>query len=335
MIDPNRSIHASMLPGLLLGLVMQLTGQQAAAQGNLVYNGSFELHDTCRQVLGFYSETDGPLGWFSASGSPDYYQGCLPSGTANGIPQSTAAFQYPQDGEYFAGLVTYQLPSGLREYMAIELSEYLVVGETYFVSFFANAAWNGSEEYPGLYAASSHVGALFIMDPGHWNIGDPYRMPGNHAQVYRPDVLADTVNWTLVSGSFVADSAYRYIMLGNHFDNATTDTVLFAHHEWLPKAYTLIDNVRVSTDPLPSGMAHYGSDGVRLYPNPSVGVLTVSGVPPGTSMQVLDTAGRLVYSGVVASALLQLDVASWARGSYVLRAVKGEESRAFKFVLTE
>ncbi|MBK7100692.1 MAG: hypothetical protein IPH63_02655 [Flavobacteriales bacterium] len=42
----------------------------------------------------------------------------------------------------------------------------------------------------------------------------------NYARVYFPQILADTVDWTLVSGSFVADSAYRYVMVGNHFSNA-------------------------------------------------------------------------------------------------------------------
>jgi len=335
MTTLERCFGASMLPSLLLGVAMVSAGKRAAAQENLVVNGSFELYDTCRQVLGFYSETDGPLGWFSASGSPDYMQGCVPNGTANGVPQSSRAFQYAQEGGSFVGVVTYQLPTGLREYIMSELLEPLTLGETYYVNFYANAAWQGSVQNPDLYAASSHIGALFTMEPGHWNIGDPYRMPGNHAQVYRPDILTDTVNWTLVSSSFVADSAYRYIMLGNHFDNATTDTVLWGHYEWLPKAYTLIDNVRVSSDPLPSGMVHYGFSGVSLYPNPSVAVLTVCCVALGTTVKVMDSTGRLVYSGVAVSASWQLDVASWARGSYVLRVVEGEDSRSFKFVLTE
>ncbi|MBK9599335.1 MAG: hypothetical protein IPO60_13715 [Flavobacteriales bacterium] len=48
---------------------------------------------------------------------------------------------------------------------------------------------------------------------------------GDFAQVYSQAVVADTLNWDLVSGSFVADSAYQYVVIGNHFRNALTDTL--------------------------------------------------------------------------------------------------------------
>lgn len=314
--------------------------QRCEAQTNLVPNGSFEEHDTCLAVLGFYTDTDGPLGWFSASGSPDYYQGCLPNGSGNGIPQSYYTYQYPQDGEYFAGLVTYQLPTGLREYIMAQLVQPLVIGQTYYVSFYASAAWNGSLANPSLYAASSHVGALFTMQPRPWSIGDAWPIPGNVAHVYHPWVIADTVNWVLVSGSFVADSAYQYVMLGNHFNNALTDTVLFAQYVWLPKAYTLIDNVCVSTEPLgcPLALASPSVAPVvqsRIYPNPAQEEVRLSGAGVHAEVWVADALGRMMWQGRNESDPLRIDVRDWPRGSYVLRLRMSEGSRSFKFVLIE
>ena len=328
---------ALMLGAHCLLLVVAL---RCEAQGNLVSNGSFEEHDTCLAVLGFYTETDGPLGWFSASGSPDYYQGCLPNGSANGIPQSYYTFQYPQEGEYFVGLVSYQQQYGLREYIMAQLLQPLVTGQTYYVSFYASAGWNGSLANPELYIAASNIGALFTMQPRPWSNGDAWPVPGNFAHVYHPWVIADTVNWVLVSGSFVADSAYQYVMLGNHFNNALTDSVHFAQYAWLPSAYTLLDNVCVSTDPLGCPLALAGPQETqfalpRLYPNPAQCEVGLSGVGFDAEVWVVDVLGRRVWQGRSGSEMLRLDVRDWPRGSYVLRLQAKGGSHSFKFVLIE
>jgi hypothetical protein len=325
--------------GFLLGCLLCVAAPRCEAQGNLVPNGSFEEYDTCQQIMGFYTDTDGPLGWFSANGSPDYLMGCVPEGSANGVPQNQRTYQHAQDGESYVGAVTYQLPNGLREWVMAELAVPLVVGQTYSVSFYANAAWNGTTVNPDLYAASSHVGALFTMQPRPWATGDPWVAAGNFAHVYHSWLIADTVNWTLVSGTFVADSAYRYVILGNHFDNATTDTVLFSSYPWLPKAYTLIDNVCVSTDPNGCAQAHGipfpASENVALYPVPVVDELAVRNIPRGSTARVADALGRVKWMGPVADDPWFVDVRAWPQGTYVLQVVDRKGSRSFKFVLTE
>ena len=42
----------------------------------------------------------------------------------------------------------------------------------------------------------------------------------NNPPVYSNTVSMDTLNWTRVFGSFVADSAYTHILLGNFFADA-------------------------------------------------------------------------------------------------------------------
>jgi hypothetical protein len=49
--------------------------------------------------------------------------------------------------------------------------------------------------------------------------------------------------WTKVCGSFIADSAYNYLMIGNFYDNTFTDTV-----ECEQYGYYYVDAVCVSTD---------------------------------------------------------------------------------------
>ncbi|HRD53860.1 MAG TPA: T9SS type A sorting domain-containing protein [Flavobacteriales bacterium] len=306
---------------------------------NLVPNHSFEEFTDCLEVNTAYTVETGPLGWFSAGGTGDYYLSCLPYGAFNGVPLSSWAFQYPQDGECYVGLVTYIQSTGVREYFMIQLAQPLVPGQVYYASFYANAAWNGSNAYPQHYLASSHVGMKYTTQPRPWVNGDSWPTGDNEAHVYHPWVIADTVGWTLVNGSFVADSAYQYLMIGNHFDNASTDTLHFATFAWTPRAYTLIDNVCVSPNPkgCPSalGVTEPGMDTVVLFPNPAHAEIALSGVPLGSNINIHDALGRLVWREENMGGDWRKNVLAWARGTYVLRLEQQGRFRSFKFVLIE
>lgn len=328
---------------LLFGVdcLLLVAAPRCDAQTNLVPNHSFEVPDSCPATHTFLTPGEGPLHWFSGGGTPDYYQGCVPSPNEASVPQNDFAFQYPQDGENYIGLVTYEVNSGgIREYAMVELQQPLVIGQTYTVSFYANAAWNGTDSiFPQHYLASSHIGALFTMQPRPWGSFDPWTLATGSAHVWHPWIIADTVNWTLVSGSFVADSAYQYLMVGNHFNNAESDTVSLGPSIQLPKAYTLIDNVCVSQGlmgcPSANGVDNLENHEVLLFPNPGSDHLHVVRSRANSEAVIHDAIGRLVWSGIVGQGRWTLDVRAWARGYYVLNMWSGEDHLSFKFVLIE
>ncbi|MBZ0207454.1 MAG: T9SS type A sorting domain-containing protein [Flavobacteriales bacterium] len=222
------------------------------------------------------------------------------------------------------------------------LSEPLVVGQTYYCSFRANAAFGGNAQYPQIWLANDKVGMLFTMQDRPWYQGDPYPEPPDNALIAYPQILTDTLGWTLVSGSFVADSAYQYVMIGQFFSNALTDTLHFADpnsvYPWFPRGYTLVDAVCVSASPagcdLGQGVGEEQAADYSLFPNPAQDQLVV-GQHAGAEAQVLDAVGRLVWQGKVTSDRWVLDVGSWARGAYVLRMVRFGRVETRKFVLTE
>jgi len=327
--------------GFLLGCLFCVAVLRCEAQTNLIPNHSFEVPDSCPATHTFLTPGEGPLYWFSGGGTTDYFQSCVPPPSEASVPLHDYAFQYPQDGENYIGLVTYEVNSGgLREYAMVQLITPLVQGQTYSVSFYANAAWNGTDSmYPQHYIASSHVGALFTMQPRTWTGGDPWTLATGSAHVFHPWVISDTVNWTLVSGSFIADSAYQFLMVGNHFDNSITDTVHFGTYIWSPKAYMLVDNVCVSAGtegcPLANGVGLHADSEVLLFPNPVMSELVVSGLREDAVAVILDPTGRQIWSGRITQAGWRLDVDAWARGCYVLNMLMGEGRRSFKFVLIE
>lgn len=323
----------------LLSLLVAPSSLHGSCQ-NLVPNAGFEETDSCRLILGLGDMHD----WYSAYLTPDHLQSCLPYGAVNGLPMNMFTYQEPFEGNSCIGLATYASLSGVeqREWIMATLLTALVPGQTYYCSFRANAGFGGNDLYPQIWLASNHVGMLFTTYDRHWDEYGPYPEALNRADIQYPMVLTDTVGWTLVSGSFVADSAYTYVMLGNFFSNAQSDTVHFANPDtifpWYNISYTLIDAVCVS--PVPNGceqvhgIDEMSGDAPFVYPNPATDELFI-GRSAGMEVEVVDVLGRRVWQGNVVGDRYAIMVANWARGSYLLRVHGTKEKQAVKFVLIE
>ena len=223
-----------------------LVASLSSPSQNLIPNPSFELRDTCPYTFGF-QEGDQPLYWRTWLNSPDYFNAC--AGDLGGldtlldVPQNGLTFQYAFDGDAYVGMYCFYPTDYYREYIGVQMNTPLVVGQTYHVSFRANLAANGSYFYNS--GACNNLGALFTMASNAWTgITGPDFPFRNHAQVYSQSVITDTLEWTLVSGSFVADSAYQYLVIGNFFDHVHTDSL--ATPGMAIVAYYLIDAVCVS-----------------------------------------------------------------------------------------
>ena len=334
--NTTQTWHGFMLTGVLVAAV--LCRPYTTRAQNLVPNPGFEETDSCTFGLGLGALHD----WYSAYLTPDHLQSCQPYGTANGLPMNQFTYQQPFEGSSCAGIHTYDGDSGQewREWLMVPLLDTLVQGQVYFCSFRANAAFGGNVSNPNIWLASDHLGMLFTTYDRQWIWGDPDPEALDQAHILHPQILSDTVGWTLVSGSFVADSAYTYLMIGNFFSNALTDTIHFAPPgpTWNAYSYTLVDAVCVSPDPndceLSHGVKEIGGAGPFVYPNPATDVLVI-GNAIGSDAEVLNLLGQWVWSGRVNTDRFAVDVGSWARGAYVLQVQGSRSVQSVKFVLAE
>ena len=117
---------------------------------NLVPNPGFEETDTCFFGIGYLPPGAGPNYWYRAYITFDHLQSCLPYGSVNGLPMNFFTFQEPFEGNACIGLFTY-FQNGVqeqREWVMVPLVEPMVVGQTYYCSFRANAAFGGNAQYP-------------------------------------------------------------------------------------------------------------------------------------------------------------------------------------------
>lgn len=303
---------------------------------NLVPNPSFEEYDTCPAFPGFVSK---PRYWDRWDQSPDYFNACAgnlgDADTLLDVPWNGFSWQLAHHGDAYVGMACYQVDD-FHELVGSQLVQPMVVGQTYHVSYWVNLATEGS--YWETRWACNNQGVLFTMEEHIWSgiSGDaPEFTPRNYAHVNNPAVVTDTAGWTLISGSFVADSAYRYIVLGNFFSDALTDTVHLSTEPSLA-AYYFYDAICVSPTPGDCPMAMAINDAARTAVQVIVlegQWLRVIGAEAGSRGEAFDAGGRRVAQWMLQPES-QLDISGWAEGLYVLR-VTGGGSKAWsgKFVV--
>jgi hypothetical protein len=306
---------------------------------NLVPNASFEENTACPVTIGFQGFSK-PLHWEKWNGSPEYFQYCAGSlggvDTLIRVPLNGMGFQYAMHGDAYVGMLAFGTAGGgvnAREYVGCQLLEPLEVGESYDLSFFANVAFGGTYWSPT--RACNNMGMLFTMQPNIWTgLNGPLFTLRNYAHLHSTAIISDTANWTLVSGSFVADSTYQYLVIGNFFTNALTDTLHLAPNNELG-AYYFVDGVCVRKTgqvcEFATGIVEPTAEAPFLWPNPVFELLQVNAAA-GTAWQVFDATGRFMAAGVCTMELLVLSVQQWAPGEYVLR-LQGEAMRHVRFVV--
>lgn len=320
-------MRSALLLSILLLLVPCVHAQ------NLVPNWSFEEISECPEFLG---EIEKAVGWlsFREENSCDFYHVCgLPDTT--GVPSNALGWQYASHGNAYAGIHTFSGDDGwpwdYREYIGIELLEPLVVGQTYHATFKLSLTCAGTDLLPAVtrYAANN-LGLLFTTS--HW-IQGPFDPLPERAHVRSQLVVEDTIAWTMVSGSFVADSAYRYLVVGNFFTDASTDWVVVDPDGSVDLAYYYVDEVCVSPSPqyctLLSGVHEAAETPFRAW-QCGDGALQVAGLQ-GSGVDrvlVLDAIGRMVVQQDVRGAdTWSTNTLNWAQGVYVVVAERQDGGR--------
>ncbi len=227
---------------------------------NLVPNPSFEDTTSCPVSVSDFStdEVSKAFGWSSFGNTPDYFNSCN-SGIV-GVPLNFFAEQDAATGNAYCGLYNYA-GTLYKEYIGCQLLSPLLNSTKYYVSFKVSL----SGRYG--HCESSKIGCRFSTIP-YSTLSLP--MQNNFAQVFSSTIISDTLNWVTISGNFIADSSYQYIILGNFFDNTQTDT----SNCYGGSSYFFIDDICVSTDSnycsTWTGLKDKTSfDTFKIYPNPA------------------------------------------------------------------
>jgi hypothetical protein len=213
---------------------------QSSAQ-NLVPNPSFELFWSCPSN---YGQTLNCQGWNTYVNTADFHHACSTTGFVDVPNNSFSSYQPAATGSGYFGFIAYGLE--YTEFFGRQLSSALVIGQEYFISFKVNCAIGNIDNT----VAVDKLGLKFFSyDNGNELSADNPLFIDNSAHIYSNQVITDTINWTTISGSFVADSAYEYFMIGQFFDSSQVQKVYFEPTDGWDLSYYYVDDVCVSLTP--------------------------------------------------------------------------------------
>lgn len=205
-----------------LVLFATLFGNFAALSQNLVPDPSFEDNYDCAYFTG-----EIPLWHWSKSlilgdvsdviPSPDYYSACNLSVLS--VPVNFTGNQMPASGNGYVGLYC-STNTGLfedygfyREIVGCRLLEPLEAERLYSVKFKVSRADSttfGTRR-------CNKLGIKFSNSRYH-----SADLVNNSSHFWTDEVVEETESWLVFEGTFLADSAYEYLHLGNFFDDEFT-----------------------------------------------------------------------------------------------------------------
>ncbi|HEX5002485.1 MAG TPA: gliding motility-associated C-terminal domain-containing protein [Bacteroidia bacterium] len=191
----------------------------SATAQNLVPNPGFENTTPSCGIfgLGMFSSTTPP--WISPNaGSPDICHSSLalscPNTTVGSTSFSAWGSEPPHGGSAYAAMITYcsGCASETREYLQVQLSSPLVVGQTYAVEFYVSPG----EQCQWI---TNNIGAYLSTTPPTSSTWPslPYT-----PQINYTSVISNTNGWTQIAGTVTATAPYSYITIGNFFTDANT-----------------------------------------------------------------------------------------------------------------
>jgi hypothetical protein len=258
---------------------------------NLIPNGSFEQHYNCNysNVQWVYPFDSVVVDWVDAYElSADYFNTCnLDSDYAT--PINVEGYQKAKEGNAYVGITSYTRNLNItqnnifREFIQCKLINKLTIGKKYSFTMYVNLAdrlqTSGGLGDPILLACNN-LGAYFTT----WQYllgATSLTFPTTH-QINFKQIVTDTSNWVELKQSFIADSAYEFITIGNlnPYDSTKIDTVLMptmVGSDPNAFAYYFIDDVSLVEDT--SSMVNNiekGASRLYVYPNPVLNQLTVS-----------------------------------------------------------
>lgn len=208
----------------------------AKAQQNLVPNGDFEDYDCCPQQIGDFNCVQY---WFSPTlTTPDYYNSCNGNSQA-GVPINTYGYQFAQHGNGYVGIVLNAF-DGYREYISIKLSKKLESNSLYDFQFYVSTSDLTSN------CGSNNMEVLFLQDTSNMDylmMSSSTPIIINSNSVENKNIITDSINWNLISGSYIANGCEEFLLIGNFRSQEETSFTQCNINEF--ESYYYIDNVSV------------------------------------------------------------------------------------------
>ena len=209
---------------------------------NLVRNGSFEEIEQCPYNTSHFKYVKHWLdsGYYRYGGisSEELYHICGSNGY--NIPNTVVGKRYARTGHSMASFSFYWIskPYGTNEIIQTELKNNLEKDKRYCVSYYVRP----KSGMPSHGVCIQEFTATFTHDilmTGH-GIPSDWWFP---QIIHRNGIVKDTVNWTQITGNFIAEGGESYFTIGGYFPKDSVSK--FFYHQNSAHATYFVDDVAV------------------------------------------------------------------------------------------
>lgn len=271
-----------------------VAGGLTSAQNNLVPNPDFELMASCPSNIGQLSKAQS---WMVAQCTPDYFNACDITPNNVSVPSNAFGSQPAHSGVAYAGFYTFNKSvfNGGRECIEVMLSNPLILGKAYLVSFYVSLGDN-------LQYSTNTIGAYFSSTQvTSSNCNRLNLIP--QIQNTTANTLTDKNNWMLISDTLYPNGGEQYMTIGNFMPDSLSDTLYLGGG--FNSSYYYIDDVSV-IDVAEIGIEK-NEDYVflNIYPNPANEIITVELKNKSKSENC-----ELVITDVIGNEIIKLQVKS-------------------------
>jgi hypothetical protein len=296
-------------------LLFLLAGNWCEAQ-NLIPNGSFEDYSGCPVN---YSEIDSALYWTTptAISSSDYYNECATPGSNVSVPDNGTGYQEAYSGVAYSGIYLIYPPSAnYREYLEVMLPDSLHANTCYHFEMVVNLTntCQYTTDAIGAYFSDTAITGLINFSP------IPLTPQVSNSSMN----LLDTLNWTLVSGEFLASGGEKYLIIGNFADDNNTPLYLTDPSAPFDFVYALVDNVLLVPCKT-TGMENIHEPLVTFLPNPATRQLHIhTGSTKPCTFILYDFSMKRILQQEVSNNLV-IDIHSLPRGLYLYDLITADK----------
>ncbi|MEN0046468.1 MAG: OmpA family protein [Bacteroidota bacterium] len=205
---------------------------------NLVPNPSFErVNEITDRWMGTFSKFNRAMKFWNSptQGSPDLLFLKVKDRMFPPRDGFDLTSYFPRTGKMMVGIKTYGCAEKVmhcKEYLQISLKQPLQIGMEYYLEFYVNPLYSS--------ILNNNIGAAFSTNRTRQLYAEG--LYDFEAKINTKEVITYTGEWQKVSGKFVADSAYQYLMIGNFYkDDRTNIEITNAEMDY---GFILIDDVR-------------------------------------------------------------------------------------------
>lgn len=210
---------------------------------NLVLNGSFEDSEKCAEDL---QQFDKNVKYWNipTSGSTDLFNDCTEFEDLQPLNNYQGS-QATSDGQNYAGCYFYGIDD-YREYIQGSLSESLIIGNRYKISFKISLADKSDMAIKEIQVMlTDSIIKSWGTIPITKNRIRNKKIKNFTLEIISDDYFSDKEHWIELSTEFIATESANYLTIGNFKSNKLTKKKKQKFFPKIKKAYYFIDNVKL------------------------------------------------------------------------------------------